>query len=269
MIEILLAAAICAKFENWTPPETCPDDPDNLCHVTLAEKYADARNFDAATYFLCQAEESIAPAEFDGMMEHLQNMRAGKETAPLRFCDHVTSGYGSTYCANVAWDEAMPKLEARISRIGNAELRKRGIAYADAEASRIGEQSKGGTGSSAILLHAEIEQKTRLADTLEALTKKRAPAVTDAEAKAADAELNAAYKAVQKTLDELSVDDEETFAEWKTRLRDAQRAWIAYRDAFATYYAERWKGTAPPEVLRREVITYLTRKRSAELRKED
>jgi uncharacterized protein YecT (DUF1311 family) len=77
-------------------------------------------------------------------------------------------------------------------------------------------------------------------------SKKRAPAVTDAEAKRADDALNIAYKKLDKT----------------EALRDAQRAWIAYRDALAAHYVERWQGAATPDALRREIVTQLTRERT-------
>jgi uncharacterized protein YecT (DUF1311 family) len=251
MIELLLAATICAKFASFTPPEKCPDDPDNLCNVELAEKYANTKQFDAATYFLCKAEESIAPMEFDGMLEHLQNMRAGKEKKPLAFCDYVTSGYGMTYCAHVAWEEAMPKLDARLTaaRISDA-FRKRIETFAREESARLTEDNLGGTAYTSFVLGAEVETKEAVVAAVEQWSKKRAPSVTEAEAKKADDALNAAYKKLEKT----------------EPLRDAQRAWIAYRDAFAAHYVERWKSAAAADVLRREIVTQLTRDRTKALR---
>jgi uncharacterized protein YecT (DUF1311 family) len=52
----------------------------------------------------------------------------------------------------------------------------------------------------------------------------------------------------------------------KTLLRDAQRAWIRYRDAFAAFYVDRWRGAAKAEALRREIVAQLSRERAAELR---
>jgi uncharacterized protein YecT (DUF1311 family) len=251
MIDLLLAATICAKLANFTPPETCPDDPENLCLVTLAEKYANQRNFDAAAYFLCQAEDSISQAEFEGMMEHVQNMRAGKETRPLDFCDHSTSTAGGMFCAHKAWEEAMPKLDARLTalRVSDA-LRVRSNAFAALDSERMAEENLGGTGYMAIALGAEVEAKEAIVAAIEQWSKKRAPAVSEAEAKRADSALNAAYKKLEKT----------------EPLRDAQRAWIAWRDAFANYYVARWKGAAAPDALRREIVAQLTRDRTATLR---
>ncbi|HYC91132.1 MAG TPA: lysozyme inhibitor LprI family protein [Thermoanaerobaculia bacterium] len=246
MIALLLAAAIdCAKF-GYKPPAVPPD----ANHRELAERYANGdgvkRDFNAAAYFLCLAEEDMAPAEFTGMTEHLQRMRAGKEKEPLDFCQYVTSGYGMSYCAHKQYEKVMPELDRRLAAFPDA-IRKSGLAFVRAESERIGELSRGGTAYAAIALGAEMEQKERLVTALERFSKERAPAASAAEAKRADSELNRVYRAMERS--EL--------------LRDAQRAWIAYRDAFAAFYTERWKGKATPEELQREIVTQLTRERVA------
>ena len=43
------------------------------------------RDFDAAAYFLCKAEEEMAPAEFTGMTEHLQRMLTNYLVNALRY----------------------------------------------------------------------------------------------------------------------------------------------------------------------------------------
>jgi uncharacterized protein YecT (DUF1311 family) len=252
MLALLLATAIdCASYVGGKPP-AAPADAGNR---ELAEQYANGkgvkRDFNAALYFLCRAEEEMAPAEFTGMMEHLQRMRAGKEKEPLDFCDYVTSGYGMSYCASVQYEQVMPQLDRRLDALrAPGTLRERGLAFVRAESERIGALSRGGTAYAAIALGAEMEQKEHFVAALERFSKERAPSASARDAKRADAELNRVYRAMER----------DTF------LRDAQRAWIAYRDAFAGYYAERWRGTAPPDDLHRELVTHLTRERAAELR---
>ena len=252
LITLLLAAAIdCAKFGYKPPPV-----PADANHRELAEQYANGdgvkRDFDAAAYFLCLAEEEMAPAEFTGMTEHLQRMRTGKEKEPLDFCVYVTSGYGMSYCAHKQYEKVMPELDRRLAAVGTAPVRERGLAFARAESERIGELSRGGTAYAAMALGAEMEQKERLVVTLERYSKERAPSASAAEAKRADNELNRVYRGLSR----------DTF------LRDAQRAWIAYRDAFAAFYTERWRGKASPEELQREIVTQLTRERAVALRED-
>jgi uncharacterized protein YecT (DUF1311 family) len=268
---LLVAVLDCEKYPSDKPPaaavavaKKCGQDCNDRA---LAEQFANGkgvkRDFDAAAYFLCRAEKEMAPAEYAGMMEHLQRMRSGEEKEPLDFCQNVTSGYGMSYCANIQYEKVMPELDRRLAALRTRvtlktefdALRERGLAYARAESERLGEMSRGGTAYAAMSLGAEMEQKERLVTALEHFTKERAQSASDAAAKRADDELNRVYR--------------EQFAdadpEWKTFLRDAQRAWIAYRDAFAAYYVQRWRGTATPGDLHREIVTQLTRDRAAEL----
>lgn len=279
MLAFILLAAIdtqqlCAKYDaTYKPPRDavaaireCGDlaSPDSMCARELAEQFANGdgveRNYEVAEYLLCHAAVGMADAETEGMLEHLQKMKSGEETAELHYCDHVTSGYGSGYCANLEWEALMPKLESRLAKFPKS-VRDAANAFVSAETKRIGEQSKGGTGYTAITLGAEMESKQNVVDALERWRSTRANATTSEEAKQADSELNAEYRAAQKEI-------AEDFPEWKTYLRNAQRAWIAYRDAFAAYYVARWHGAAADEVLRREIVTALTRERTTQLREE-
>lgn len=282
---MVLAAAvepeeICAKYTNkYVPPPAAVAAAKecNGCNRELAERFANAdgveRNFEIAEYFLCRAQEEMGPMEFENMFAHVQRMRSGEDTDPLDFCDYVSSGYGETYCANARYDKVMPRLKMRLdalrAKVTAGEqfdaVRKRGEAYADVESQRIGEQARGGSGYVAVSTSAEVDQKERFVVNLERWSNARAAGASIAETRRADNNLNAAYRAAQKKIDKTGEDE---IANWKSFLRDAQRAWIAYRDAFAIYYVARWRGEASPAMLRREIVTHLTRERTAELRGE-
>jgi len=77
-----------------------------------------------------------------------------------------------------------------------------------------------------------------------------------AEFDAADAELNRVYAEAMKILDEPR----------RSRLRDAQRAWLPYRDACAEFEASLFEGGTMAPVLRISEKADLTRKRTEELR---
>lgn len=258
MIAAILFAALC------TPPPAAKNikvdcSAEQFCYADLATKYANEGNFVLAEYFLCMAEDEMAPAEHEGMTEHLRRMKAGDADAPLDFCDHVTSGYGSMYCASIEHDRVDADVEARLAKLPkNAKLdalRKHADSFAHAESERIGDSARGGTAQASIGLYGSMETKKHFIEMLERVAAKRAKAATAAEEKSADGALNAAYRAARKELDE----------EAMTYLRDAQRAWIAYRDAFADYYVERWRGAAATDALRREIVTLLTRERTKQL----
>jgi uncharacterized protein YecT (DUF1311 family) len=284
---LLLAAAIdsadaCAQFTQYRPPaaavkalEACGDE--GFCNIEVAEMFANGegvkRNHEVAQYFLCQGRAEIAPAEFDGMWEHLAKMRSGEIADRLHFCDHVTSGAGQGRCASAFYDEAMPRFLARVEALRTKTkqpelfdaLDAAARAFIEHETERLGEQSRGGTAYTALTLEAEIEATETYVDTLETWTKKRAPRASAAELQRADDRLNAAYRAELQAWTEDAELTESMGVDWKTIYRDTQRAWIAYRDAFTSYYIERWKGAAEEDVLRREIVAELTKIRAAEL----
>jgi uncharacterized protein YecT (DUF1311 family) len=63
--------------------------------------------------------------------------------------------------------------------------------------------------------------------------------------KQADAELNAVYKRAMASIDEADYMDAEERDKWKTSLRDAQRAWLTFKeyDCGELIYFEWWGGT--------------------------
>lgn len=268
-------AKICAKYESYTPPAANAEvvkcgDPQQFCFAVLAEKYANGdgvtRDLDAAEYFLCKAAGEMADDEHEGMLEHLQKMRAGETAEPLAYCDHVASGYDSTYCAHVQYDRDMRKLDERLGRIHRNSklnaLKQRMEAYMRAESDRVIHVFRGGTAYTRIMLASDVDEKTRSIEMLERFSSSRASAATAAQLKKADAALNKAYREVMNVTTD---DEEDDDIDPKTLLRDAQRAWIAWRDAFADYYVERWRGAAAPDALRREIVTELTGERTYEL----
>jgi uncharacterized protein YecT (DUF1311 family) len=284
VLAIILAAAldpaqVCAKYGVMRMPPAVAaavaECGDRCSLRQLAERFANGdgveRNLEIAEYFLCRAESEMAPAEFAGLFGHLQKMRAGEETSPLEFCDYASSGFSANYCAGVRHEKLMPQLERRLealraqqaARPSFATLLEQGGTYVSNEAWRLGEMTRGGTGHIAYMLDAEVDQMERFVASLERWSGERAPAASPAQEKEADRELNEAYRAALK---ELGGIDDENAPEWQRHLREAQRSWIGYRDAFAGYYADRWRGEASAEALRREIFAALSSDRAVELR---
>lgn len=248
------------------------------CHQTLAMIFANGwgvrRDYDAATYFLCRMEDGIAPAEVTGMLEHLAGMRTAKAPADLDYCEQVTSGYGMSLCQQLDEDTAAPALEARIAAVDKtlasegkkalAALRKAADAFAEADGARLAEDNRGGTIYPSVASAATHDTFKTFVATLESYAKAQAKAADAAAAKLADDRLNQAFRQARQTFEKCDY-CEDTEALRREVLRDAQRAWIAYRDAWKTLYLARWKGAAPPADLDREIATALSVARTEEL----
>ncbi len=242
--------------------------------MIFANGWGTPRDLGAAMYFLCRADDEMAPFEQWSMLQFVDGLRNGKEEGNLDYCEHVTSGMGAGWCASVEHDKKRAEWERRAAaaertlnpeaRPAFAALRKATEDLAGADASYMAEPNRGGTIYSAVVLGSQTERNDDLLATLERYVQKRAPAATPDVLKKADAALNTVYKAI---LAQAKADDKEfeTGTAGQDVLRDAQRAWIPYRDAWIAFYRLRWKGVAPAEALDREIAAALTEKRTREL----
>jgi uncharacterized protein YecT (DUF1311 family) len=243
--------------------------------ILFANGWGVTRDFTAATYFLCRAEKEMAPAEQWGMLEHVRQMRAGIETGDLTYCGHVTSGNGQRFCAELSGNDAAAAAEKKLAAIRAAltpaaralfdALEKEAQAYADVESGYRAEGSRGGTAYAAIVVESQTAAYDEFIASAERYAGARAPAVAAADAARADTALNAAYREAVRTAEACPLCDPGDTG-MRDRLRDAQRGWIRYRDAWQAFYRERWKGAADAAALGREIATALTISRTRELR---
>jgi uncharacterized protein YecT (DUF1311 family) len=307
------AKRICARFADYHPgPDATPTEEDRKlvaskalvgsivellstrkeydefrryclvtgdCNRELAMIFANGwgvtRDYDAATYFLCRAED-IAPAEQWGMLAHIETMRTSEQPEELLYCPHVTSGMGQAYCARLEnenrateWDDRMAMVKKGLSEEAASKLGpllEAADLFAQKEGGLRGLVENGnGTGLPAMVLSEQTRLQESGVAAIERLTGSRAAGSTDDDLKRADAEMNDAYHAAMTTPWDLpGFSDADDVG--KEALRDAQRAWIKYRDAWTAYYLARWKGKAGPEELRREIVTALTLERTEQLK---
>jgi len=251
------------------------------CNRELAMIFANGwkvrRDYDAATYFLCHSGDEMAPFEEWEMLGHVQHMRTAKTPKDLDFCEYAESGRGTAWCASLDVERHSKVAERRIAAVRKsldaaaqqslAQLEKAADAFKEADADLRAADTRGGTIHNTEILGAEKERTEIFVSTLERFGLKRAPAASPAALKQADDALNAVYKAAMAREDEVCEtcsDDEKSS---RGLLRNSQRAWLHYRDAWTAFYRLRWKGAAPPEALDREVGTALTAQRTEELRK--
>jgi uncharacterized protein YecT (DUF1311 family) len=251
------------------------------CNRELAMIFANGwkvhRDYDAATYFICHAGDEMAPFEQWEMLGHVQRMRTAKTPKDLNFCDYAESGHGTAWCASVDVERHRFQAEGRIEALRKtldpsaqkslAQLEKAEDSFKRADAELRASDTRGGTIHTTMVLDAEKERTGIFVSTLERFGRQRAAAASAEALKKADAALNAAYKAAMAKEDESCEGCGEGEESSRALLRDAQRVWIHYRDAWTAFYRLRWKGAAPPEVLDREITAALSTQRVEELRK--
>lgn len=218
-----------------------------------------ARNPDLATAYACGIWG--APAELHGRVMHLQGLKTKPED-DFDICDDITSGLMMGECSARASRELAVSRDARIATLV-ARFPPTAVAlYPPLKrafetflaAHGEGEVDLSGTARGAMMTEEKDRVRDQFVLDLTRLAEGRWPAATAAEASAADAQLNASYRKA------LTWAAGETYSTVKPdEIRQAQRAWLTYRDAFARFAAA--SGQARPDA----VLARLTRLRTAQL----
>lgn len=255
------AARLCAFVENDSDTQDVFGGPTILMQV-YANGLGVRRDLDIATAYACEIEG--APAEVEGRVEHLQALKRKPSPARFDYCDDITSGLAGGFCsardseiAAVGRGGRLQAVQARLPG-GRALWPPMSKAFdAFVEAHGDGEVDQSGTARASQVIDEQDKTRERFANDLDALAAGRWTPATPAQAKAADAELNAAYR---KALAHLASHPDEVGTLKAEEVRAAQRAWLAYRDRFVAYAR-----AARPEVTAEAVLTRLTRLRTAQL----
>jgi uncharacterized protein YecT (DUF1311 family) len=231
--------------------------------VLYANGEAVERNIPLALRLACEAEG--APAEISYRLQHLESLyRAVPSSgAKFTFCDDITSGFMEGFCAGLASEKAdqdrskpLNALSAGMSPIQKGafiQLLKEEEAYARAHAA--GEIDLAGTARAMFQIDAE---QTLRGDFLAALQSFEASKYPEGSAKTyqeTDALLNSAYR---KAISNAEEHMKEYGAVQPNGIRDAERAWLRYRDAWVAFARLRY-----PDVSQEAWLILLTRDRTS------
>lgn len=259
-------ARLCAFTEDDGEELLEPFAGRAMLMVMYANGIGARRDLDVAAHLACGLDG--APAESHGRVSHLNELRAqGWTGTDFHYCDDITSGISAGLCAAHEAQIAAGPREAEIARLAGswtqrergalATLRSAFAAYVDAHAN--GEVDTSGTLRNAMYVGARESLSTEFLQMLRQLEAGTAPVSSAAEYRAADADLNRYYR---EALGQAGGDSYGTVT--SEGIRDAQRAWLRYRDAFLAFAAVRY-----PRFSRDAVATWLTRQRTQLLRGED
>lgn len=228
--------------------------------MLYANGYGVPRNYPVAKMAACRTE-SAAQAETEGRLEHLARMQTGKEgpSPKIDICDDVTSGLLGGRCAAIrsglAGQERDDKIERLSTRWSDAEkvalqnLRKHAAAFANAHAG--GEIDRSGSAQVGFVIDAiEAQEEDFLKSLLEFEAGMR-PNFTQDDFARADRELNQAYQRLKSGEGPVYPGSVKF-----SNIQEAQRSWLAYRDAWVAFGKVRYPAVAP-----HAWRAYFTRKR--------
>ena len=210
----------------------------------LAVLYANgegvARNIPLAIRFACEA--GGAPMEIQIRIEHLESLSS---TAPANgssfdFCDDITSGFMEGFCAaygsEIEDQKRAISFKALVSHFTPAQrpafdaLRKSEEDYALAHAR--GEIDLSGTARAMYQIDAEQSLRDDFLAALLSFQEGNLPKSTADAAREADLRLNSAYR---KVMQDAEAHKSDYGAVQPEGIRNAERAWLSYRDAWLAF----------------------------------
>lgn len=258
----VVAARRCAILHSRTTGGEAAGlfDGDELLMTIYANGSGVARDLDLAIKLSCGLQ--AAPFEHDGRVASLLARKTGDDETPFHYCQDITSGYAMGWCARHEQRFAIARREADIARLTAGltptgetvfvRLREAAAAYAEARA--FHETDLSGTARGAFAVESEEAVWTDFMDLLGQVAAGGRLAGDAGEAKAADVALNAAYRERLAG----SFDDQGSIT--ADGIRQAERAWIRYRDAWLAFVR-----AAHPEASEDGVNAHLTRERTKAL----
>ncbi|HEX9946198.1 MAG TPA: lysozyme inhibitor LprI family protein [Allosphingosinicella sp.] len=256
----------CAFLEAETE-EGSPFAGRSMLMTIYANGRGARRDLDVAIHLACGLEG--APMESHGRVTRLAELKAkGWKGDDFHYCDDITSGLAMGHCADHGATIEGAKREAELARLSAswtaaekqalARLRQAHEAFADAHSS--GEIDLSGTARGALAIAAEEALRDELLGLVRELSAGRAPRYDAGAHRLADSRLNAAYRGLMRAT---------APAEWpgavtREGIRDAQRAWLRYRDAALAFAAVKF-----PKASRDSLAAWLTEKRTRMLSAEE
>lgn len=191
-------------------------------------------------------------AETKVRAKRLQAMKAQTKPEPFDFCDDVIGGRSAARCAAVRSAKGEETRAARITpvlknwstadRVLLASLTKAESAFVKAHSGNW--YAFGGTSASARSIGMEDEIRDFDADLLINLARGRIPAASPSTVADSDLALNRAFKAILAS-DNVHTEDNGNIGQIPVgELRDAQRAWLRYRDAWLALARRKWPASA-------------------------
>ncbi len=260
------AARACAFAEASRGEGDRPLGGDAMLMTVYANGTGATRRLDVAIALACTLDG--APAEMDGRVKHLHGLMQQAWTGhDFSWCDDITSGAAEGFCADHDARVEDAKRSARLAKVAGrwangpaAEpfhaLREAVDSFIDSRGGN--EVSPQGTAHAALVIEQEETQRQLFVEDLEGFAGGKPPCAGAERSADADSRLNAVYGKIQK----LPADQfaEATGDVEQSGIKQTQRAWLKYRDAWAAFVA-----AAYPDVPRAAVLNWLTLRRVKQL----
>jgi len=255
---------------EWNQVRACAEanGDDAVLMMLYANGDGVVRDTERAIYHACKLD--AAKAEMEGRIAHLASSTAA-DGHPFDWCDHSTSGRMGAVCAAIGETRDERVRAARLERFAAAlppearpafaRLRQNAAAFARESANEV---DLSGTGGPAFALRHSGRRDEEFVETLFNAARGKIGQISTAQLAQLDHELNAQYRQVlAKPSDNAQHPERLGYSTVSSAaVRSAERAWLAYRDAWAPFLAS---ARLPADLV--SVKAALTRQRIAQLKK--
>ncbi|QDY70387.1 lysozyme inhibitor LprI family protein [Qingshengfaniella alkalisoli] len=229
--------------------------------MIYANGFGVERDLDLATSLACRIDG--APAEVGGRVEHIQHL--GPDVT-FDFCDDITSGLAAGLCASrdawIAGTKRENKLDSFTATL-SPELQDRFVALRDAantyaETSGSNEVDLSGTARAVFVIERRESIKWGFVGTLDGIEDGSLILPPPEELVSHDRELNEAYALVMAIESQEGAEDRLPYTTvTKQGIRESERRWLEYREAWVEFAAGKY-----PHIASDGLRAELTRRRT-------
>lgn len=231
---------------EWRQVRSCAEasGDDAVLMMLHANGYGTARDTEQALYYACKLD--TAKAEMEGRVAYLASPAAASDALPFDLCDHVTSERMVAMCAGIQENRAARVRDLRLARFAAglppaarrpfARLREAATAFNRSAAGEV--DLRGGAGAGLSIRHAG-RRDNEFMETLLAAANGQLPRANAAQLAEIDRELKWEYRKAMAAPSGQEQHPQRGGATPAARaqVRKAERAWIAYRDAWGPFLA--------------------------------
>jgi len=219
---------------------------------TLMMLYANGfgvkRNYNLAINYACIQRYPESGFAVDVMIEELLRRNKSGSEEQLDLCDFAGTTFAISYCISMKEGQ---KEKARIRRLGEIRIsmdgrqkaffdKLREAAQDFASSSSRNEVDQLGSGRAGFVIDAEAELKESFLDDIEKCEQGVFPEYTLVQFTAFDKQLNKTYQAIMHTQTEAGSDRLFSTDITKSGIKEAQRTWLKFRDAWVKYGEARY-----------------------------
>ena len=256
---------------EWRQVHACAEGngDDAVLMMLHANGYGTARDPDRAIHHACKLD--TAKAEMEGRVGYLASPAAASDGQAFDLCDHITSGRMGGVCAAIKEGRADRIRSARLERFAAslptparqpfARLREAAAAFTQRSGDEV---DMTGTGAAGFAFRHAGRRDAQFLETLLKAANGNLPRASAQELARLDRQLNAAYRTLLSAPSEQENHPERIGPSTVERahVRGAERAWLAYRDAWEPFLVA---ARLPTDVI--SIKAVLTRQRIAQLKR--